>query len=95
MNRLTNKQLGNTVMTIGINQLLDDMSISIIDIQQALSKHTFLNYGELCKEDIEVNNSSIKNDLGTVMSKYFINNICIWIITYLNDYTVILLPSEY
>ena len=94
-------ELGRVVMTSGVKEQMEqDPSIrSFLD--GCLKRHSEGDWGDLCKEDKELNNIAIlaeKNnkDTDSLLSAYKINKIELWIITeYDRSITTILLPEEY
>lgn len=90
--------LGNVFMTIGIQNLLEAKALRHEQLAHLLVRHENGDYGIVEQDSVEINKSTIKSKLGTVLSSYNVNNINIWIITTMNYdevYTTILLPKEY
>lgn len=90
--------IGDLYFTRGIKELVDDETISKDDLKDCIYRHIRCDYGEMCEEDVEVNNQALDMDYGRVMSEYRVNNIRIWLITCLageQTYTTCLRPEEY
>lgn len=91
--------LSNQVfITQGIQHLLECNTITHEQIAKLLLRHNNKDYGDVEQDSIDINNETIRNKLGTVLSSYHINNIKIWVITTMNsgeNYTTVLLPQEY
>ena len=92
-------KLGKTVITPGAIEALKN-SNQLPDI--FIKKHQYGEWGEICKEDAELNNEAIANEGNIdkqmrVMSVYETNkNETVWVITEWNrSVTTILLPNEY
>lgn len=84
-------KLGNIVMTDGVKREIDMQDILI-----CLNRHLYLDFGDLCEDDVEANLSAIKNNDDSVLSSYKINDKKFWIITeWDRSVTTILLPEEY
>lgn len=95
---MNKKQLGNLVMTQGVNSLMSEFNNFSLVLRKLVNRHMNKDFGassDIGKDSIKENLKSIAADYGTVLSVYKYQNITIWIMTYLNDYTCILLPEEY
>lgn len=90
-------ELGNVVMTSGVNNLVNEEKITMQDIVKCVARHSNCDFGELNSDDVELQNYNIENNIeDRVMSIYKINEIKLWIITeWDRSYTTILLPDEY
>lgn len=85
-------------VTQGIQHLLNTKEITHEQIARLLLRHSNKDYGNVEQDSVEINNETLKNKIGTVLSSYTLNNIEIWIITTMNygeNYTTVLLPKEY
>lgn len=90
--------IGSLYFTRGIKELVDDETFSREDLLECVHRHIRCDYGEMCEEDVEVNNQALDMNYGRVMSEYRLNDIRIWFITCLageQTYTTCLLPEEY
>lgn len=86
-----NFELGRLVITNGALEVLIQH-----DIFLALDRHIEKDWGELCKEDWELNDYAVKNNERLLSSYTDRNGIKFWIITeYDRSATTILLPEEY
>ena len=97
-------ELGKVVMTEGIRHLLqeDDTQRTFIEIAECVDRHKSGDWGDLCEEDAEMNDSSIALEQNgdypcRIMSVYSLSDgTIIWIITERDrSATTILLPEEY
>ncbi len=88
--------LGKTLLTPGALDVLQKGNISPATL---LKRHQSGDWGDLCKEDREMNDSAIQNEEENrqrVMSVYKVGTETIWIITeWDRSVTTLLLPSEY
>jgi len=88
-------ELGQTVMTRGINALLEEEVITHSDLMDIMTQHVNGDWGDICEEDKESNDYALKND-ERLMSTYTVKGQKLWIITeWDRSVTTILLPSEY
>jgi hypothetical protein len=88
-------KLGKTVMTCGIANEIENRSFSEDDIRQSLARHNSGDWGDVSKEDKDLNDDALKNN-DRLVSSYKVNQAEIWIITeYDRSCTTILLPEEY
>jgi hypothetical protein len=82
--------LGQVVITPGAMEILPPQEVSV-----ALSRHSNCDWGDLCEEDKQENEFSLKIGL-RLMSSYKTGNVKFWIITEADrSATTILLPDEY
>ena len=89
--------LGKVVMTQGIMSLIEKEPLLDIEIGSSLYSHCINDWGNLCEEDKQLNDSAVV-DGGRILSAYEIgeNKVKIWIITEADrSCTTILLPEEY
>jgi hypothetical protein len=85
--------LGQTVMTIGAKEALEDSNETPITF---LSKHQTGDWGIIGKEDSQENEFSLKNGYRLLSAYLTANGEKIWIITEADrSVTTILLPEEY
>lgn len=91
--------LGDLFLTRGIVELIGDGAVTKQQIMQCVTRHQDGDYGLTCTEDVFVNNTNLRYNMGTVMSEYVLNGIRIWVHTCLGDfdttYSTVLLPEEY
>lgn len=89
--------LGRTVMTCGINALIENNTISKKDLMDIIIRHSNNDYGELGEADTLLQQENLKNNIqDRVISVYTINGVKLWIITeWDRSVTTILLPDEY
>ena len=91
-------ELGQLVMTKGIERLIiEDECDNTQEIAQCIVRHSQGDWGNLCEEDKQLNDSAVE-DGGRILSAYEIgeNKVKIWIITEGDrSCTTILLPEEY
>ena len=86
-------ELGQIVMTQGINQLLGDLPHELL--LPCLIRHQNGDWGELCIEDKVANDEATRHGL-RILSAYNFAGERIWIITEGDrSVTTFLLPSEY
>lgn len=91
--------LGRVLATAGVNDFIQENN-AMLDVMKALKRHNNGDWGEVSEEDAELNDYSVKNNDGRVLSAYNIKGKRVWIITEgLHDpevtYTTVLFPSEY
>lgn len=94
--------LGEVVITDGIARLIYEDNFANgermnREVLESLQKHQSGDWGNLCEEDKQLNDSAVV-DGGRILSAYEIgeNKVKIWIITEADrSYTTILLPEEY
>jgi hypothetical protein len=86
-------QLGEVYLTIGAREALEESNQSASEF---LAKHSTGNWGDVCKEDAEENDFSVKKGF-RILSVYKTDKgEKIWIISEANrESTTILLPEEY
>ncbi len=85
-------ELGQTVMTRGVSALCGGQPELLGSFM-----HRFIDadWGDLCEEDKELNDFSLKNG-GRILAKYEFNGEPVYVITeWDRSVTTILLPSEY
>jgi len=92
-------ELGQVVMTQGVAALIEkDVAFAkhVLDSMQRYTRH---DWGDLCDEDIEMNNSALGPDADRILAAYEMENQPeqkIWIITeWDRSVTTILFPDEY
>ena len=90
--------LGNTVATRGVYDLMEASLDFNLFVGASLNRHRIGDWGDLCTEDKQLNNASL-HDGGRIMSAYEHPehpDWKIWIITeWDRSATTILFPSEY
>lgn len=88
-------QLGQLVYTASVQNLIEKEIISNIDLFNILRRHAKGDWGDLCDEDRQVNQSALA-DGDRLLSSYTINKTVFWIITEADrSVTTILLPEDY
>ena len=92
---------GDVGCTLDISRMLKEDPIMNDWISDCLNRHLNGGWGDLCDEDREMNDESVKmeneGEMGwRLMSSYSMDDTKIWIITEADrSSTTILLPSEY
>ena len=83
--------LGQVVITHGAAEVL-----SHNEIQRAITRHIIGDWGELCREDWELNNEAVRDGFRVMSSYQSGKGKKFWIITeWDRSVTTILLPLEY
>ena len=90
-------QIGKLYLTAGVNNLVADDKSFAKFISKSLARHMVGDWGDLCDEDKEMNDSALKNNDDRLFSKYIYNDeFSIYIITeWDRSATTILFPDEY
>lgn len=97
-------KLGETVMTREISNAIDRSDEFLVFVAESFKRYVMKDWGDLCKEDKELNDAAIKNEDSRILASYRIpENIDldlpddrIWIITeWDRSYTTVLFPYEY
>ena len=92
---------GDVCCTPRISRMLREDPIMNDWIADCLDRHLRCDWGDICDEDREINDESVRmeneGEMGwRLMSSYTMDDIKIWIITEADrSSTTILLPSEY
>ena len=88
---------GQLVATSGVSEAMDDNCKFRDFVTNSFKKHLNGDWGDLCKEDKELNDSALKNGDDRLFSSYTNENgVKIWIITeWDRSATTILFPEEY
>lgn len=95
MDRLSKFELGQLVMTRGINDLVAEDEEFARFIWESLKRHAAGDWGDLSEEDKKENQLSLDEYL-RLLSAYKKNDWKIWVITEADrSATTILFPSEY
>ncbi len=95
MDRLSKFELGQLVMTRGINDLVAEDEEFARFIWESLKRHAAGDWGDLSEEDKKENELSLDKYL-RLLSAYKKNDWKIWVITEADrSATTILFPSEY
>lgn len=83
--------VGRVVMTLSATDTVSEPMAVLL-----LARHMSGDYGDICSEDVDLNNANIKHG-GRVLSSYKLTDAeSVWIITEDGfSVTTILLPSEY
>ena len=88
-------ELGQTVMTRGIQEALEVNTLTNRDIQSVLAKHHSGDWGDLEQEDKQMNDDAIVNG-DRILSAYQIRGLKLWVVTeWDRSVTTVLLPEEY
>lgn len=94
-------ELGEIHVTSGLKDYIESMFEQgyNVDLMTYLTRHVeLLDFGNLQEEDKERNLEMINNNIkyGMVLSSYCLpNGKEIWLITYIDHYSVFLFPEEY
>lgn len=91
---------GSLYFTRGVQTLIDDNKIQYEEIWELVHRHASMDYGDIEEDSVELNDSNINHNYGTVLSSYTLHNIKIWVCTTLTEevqdiYTTVMLPSEW
>jgi hypothetical protein len=88
--------LGQVVITSGIDSLIREGSLELHDLLVVLERHGSCDWGELGEEDVEANNSAVRDDAcPDVLSVYTVNGVRLWVKTDAGQVMTVLLPEEY
>lgn len=89
-------QLGQTVVTRGINErIANDIEFAKF-ITRSFARYIKCDWGELCEEDKAMNDSAVRNNDDRILAKYSFNGEDIYIITeWDRSVTTILFTDEY
>ena len=83
--------IGRLVMTLNAKR-----SLSIPDINAAINRHANCDWGDVCKEDWDINNDAVQHGDRLLSVYHDTNGIKFWIITeWDHSVTTILLPEDY
>lgn len=85
-------KLGQVVVTRGINNKIAEDGNFAKFVSESLNRYKSGDWGDLCKEDKQMNDSAVKNNDDRIVARY--NNIYI-ITEYDRSYTTILFIDEY
>ena len=94
---MTFTSLGMTYLTRGVDEKMkEDINFTHF-ISKCLERYKNCDWGNLCKEDKELNDSAVINDNDRIVAKYkYDEETSIYIITeYDRSATTILFPDEY
>lgn len=87
--------LGQTVITQGVNMLMEEGSLSKTEVNKMFLDHATGEWGELTKTDQKMNEKAIK-DGDRILSKYTKNGYEFYVITEADrSVTTVLLTDEY
>ena len=88
--------IGNTLMTRGVQMLLDENTlVPKLITDDLISRHASGDWGDVDAEDSETNDRAVKNG-DRLVSSYTVSGEKVWIITEADrSSTTMLLPSEY
>ena len=87
--------LGKTVATAGVSNWVKNNPSTMDAVIAALHRHENGDWGEVDKEDWELNNQAVESG-NRLLSSYVIEGEKIWIITeWDRSSTTVLFPSEY
>lgn len=88
-------ELGQTVMTRGIQSLIEEKKFSMEDVITIMSRHHNGDWGDVCEEDRQSNEYAVEHG-ERLLSIYFVNGTKIYIITeWDRSVTTVLLPEDY
>lgn len=83
--------LGRILATPGALEVL-----TLSDIHNGMSRHSYGDWGDLCPEDIQANEEALRHGERLLSAYHGQNRIKFWIITEADrSATTVLLPSEY
>lgn len=87
--------LGQTVMTAGVADFIEENNIPLPEVNQLFYRHSNGDWGDMPKEDKKENDSALL--LGNrVVSSYSLGGETVWIITEADrSVTTLLFPREY
>lgn len=89
-------KLGQTVMTRGINDTIAESSDFAKEITTAFERYINCDWGEMCQEDLEMNNAAVENGNDRILAAYETSQGKIYIITeWGRSATTILFANEY
>ena len=89
----TKFELGRTVITPAARDALGEDESKVLHL---LARHARGDWGDLCEEDVEVNEIALRADLRLFSSYNLPDELAIWIITEADrSVTTVLLPSDY
>ena len=90
-------ELGTIVCTMGVNDAICENKEFADFVQKSLTRHILCDWGDMCDEDKESNNSAVANGDDRIFSAYnYKNGVKVWIITeWDRSVTTILFPEEY
>ena len=85
--------LGEVVITSNALDYLNDQNFNGLDL---LKRHHSGDWGDLCKEDKEMNDNAVKSKQDRILSAYMVDEVKLYVITEW-DYSVttILIASDY
>ena len=83
--------------TVSVNEFAKDNPRFAIFIKESISKYLNCDWGDLCEEDIKINNkSAVSGERVLAAYNFFDTDITIWICTeWDRSVTTILFPDEY
>lgn len=88
--------LGKVMVTNGVDSLMKKSERFGQFVSKSFIRHCNGDWGNLCKEDKEMNESALKNGDDRLFSRYENGEWCIYIITeWDRSVTTILFPEEY
>ena len=90
-------ELGQTVMTNGINEAMKESGIFTLEVQRAFEKYKQADFSEMeYPEDVAMNESAIKNNDQRIFATYNTIKGKIYIVTeWDRSVTTVLFPNEY
>lgn len=90
-------ELGRVVITRGLNNLIENSENLRNELNGALSRYFYCDWGDTCEDDKVLNDAAVKNNNDRIVAKYVLSNdIKIFIITETDrSYTTIMLTEEY
>ena len=84
-------ELGQTVATTGVTEIMNEIDIAVL-----ITRHVSGDWGDMCREDRESNETALSSGEGRLFSSYNTPAGKVWIITEADrSVTTVLLPSEY
>lgn len=89
-------KLGQTVQTRGIYEACQESPDFLKEVQEAFFKYISCDWGDLCEDDQDANNSAVENNDDRILAKYNTSKGGIYIITeWDRSATTILFCNEY
>lgn len=87
--------LGDLVMTEGVQHALEIGGLEYMDLQRVLNRHVSADWGDIPESDKELNDQAL-NGADRIFSGYKVRDEKLWVITeHDRSYTTVMFPSEY
>lgn len=89
-------ELGQTVMTRGIQEAIKFNTLTNRDIQSVLAKHHSGDWGDLEEDDKRMNDAAVENEDDRIFSMYKLRGLKVYVVTEEDrSITTVLFPEEY